>query len=134
MIHRKSLNKIRLRRKRRTKVKILGTAERPRLSVFRSSRYTSAQLINDEKGETIIGLSTRETVKDKNQAGLPAIATLKRKQAGNQMKQAEQLGELIARKAVEKDIKKAVFDRGSYKYHGRIKAVAEGARKGGLEL
>ena len=50
------------------------------------------------------------------------------------MKQAEQLGELIARKAVEKDIKKAVFDRGSYKYHGRIKAVAEGARKGGLEL
>lgn len=99
----------------------MGTAERPRLSIFRSNRYTSTQLINDEKGETIIGLSTRETVKDK-------------KQVGNQMKQAEQLGELLARKAVEKGITKAVFDRGSYKYHGRVKAVAEGARKGGLEL
>ena len=134
MLKRKLLNEKRFRRKRRTKVKLFGTAERPRLSIFRSNRYTSAQLINDEKGETMLGLSTRETIKDKKQAGLPAIATLKRKQAGNQMKQAEQLGELIARKAVEKDIKKAVFDRGSYKYHGRIKAVAEGARKGGLEL
>lgn len=121
MKHRKSLNKLRLRRKKRTKAKILGTAGRPRLSVFRSSRYTSAQLINDGEGETIIGFSTREAIKDK-------------KQVGSQMKQAEQLGELIARKAVERGIKKAVFDRGNYKYHGRVKAVAEGARKGGLEL
>ncbi len=121
MIKAKVLKKIRLRRENRTRAKIWGTAKRPRLSIFRSNRYTSAQLINDEKGETIIGLSTRETIKDK-------------KQAGNQMKQAEKLGGLMAEKAMERGIKKAVFDRGSYKYHGRVKAVAEGARKGGLEL
>ena len=117
----KILGQVRLRRKKRARAKSRGTAERPRLSVFRSNRYTAAQLIDDQKGETIIGLRTREVADDK-------------KQAVNRLKQAEEMGELMARKAIEKGIKKAFFDRGNYKYHGRIKAVAEGARKGGLQL
>jgi large subunit ribosomal protein L18 len=110
MNKRKTLNQTRLRRKNRARAKIFGTLERPRLSIFRSNRYTYVQLINDEKGETIASASI------------------------NKQESAEQLGELIAKKAVGKGIKKAVFDRGWYKYHGRIKAVAEGARKGGLQL
>ncbi len=104
---RKALNKVRLRRKRRTKAKIYGTAERPRFSIFRSNRYTYVQLIDDEKGKTLVSASTRES---------------------------KQLGELIAKKAIEKGIKKVVFDRGRYKYHGRVKSVVEEARKGGLQL
>jgi len=117
----KALNLIRLRRKRRSRAKIFGTINRPRLSVFRSNSYTYAQLIDDEKGETLVGASTRELTTDNQQ--------LTTKQ-----KQAEQLGELVAKKAAEKGIKKAIFDRGSYKYHGRVKAVAEGVRKGGLQV
>ncbi len=121
MNSRKVLNKIRIRRQRRTRAKIFGTSERPRLSVFRSNRYTYVQLINDEEGKTIVSASTKEL-------------TINDKQSITKQKLAEQLGELIAKKAAEKGIKKAVFDRSWYKYHGRIKAVAEGARKEGLEL
>lgn len=122
MNKRKILNKIRLRRKRRTRAKIRGTAQRPRLSVFRSNRYTYAQLIDDEQGKTLVSASTKE------------LMALKSKTLNPKLQQAEQLGELIAKKALEKGIKKAVFDRGEYKYHGRVKAVAEGARKGGLQF
>jgi len=121
MNKRKMLNQIRWRRKKRVRAKIFGTADQPRLSVFRSNRYTYAQLINDEKGETLVSVSTRElksTVKDQK----------------SKVALAEHLGELVAKKAIEKGIKKAVFDRGRYKYHGRVKAVAEGVRKGGLQL
>jgi len=118
----KALNLIRLRRKRRSRAKIFGTANRPRLSVFRSNRYTYAQLIDDEKGKTLVGASTRE------------LTNSKLKTQNSKFKPAEQLGELVAKKAAEKGIKKAIFDRGSYKYHGRVKAVAEGVRKGGLQL
>lgn len=119
---RETLNKIRERRKRRTRAKIFGTSDKPRLSVFRSNRYTYAQLIDDSIGKTIVGASTRELEKSKAKGQKSKVLL------------SEQLGELIAKKAVEKGIKKAVFDRGKYKYHGRIKAVAESARKGGLQI
>lgn len=120
----KTLNQIRQRRKKRTRAKIFGVSDRPRLSIFRSNRYTYAQLINDEIKKTLIGVSTRDLKPDK-----------KEKQGKeNKIEQAGQLGELIAKKAVEKGIKKAIFDRGRYKYHGRVKALVEGARKGGLQI
>jgi len=119
---RKILNQTRQRRKKRTRSKIYGTVDQPRLSVFRSNRYTYAQLIDDEKGKTLVGASTRELKMSNVKGQRLKVAA------------AEQLGELIAKKAIEKGIKKAVFDRGGYKYHGRVKAVAEGARKGGLQL
>ncbi|MEK7657845.1 MAG: 50S ribosomal protein L18 [Patescibacteria group bacterium] len=106
----KILNKTRIRRKNRTRAKIFGTLERPRLSVFRSNRQSYVQLINDEKGETLAGASTNKLITE------------------------EKLGELIAEKAVKKEIKKIIFDRRGYKYHGRVKAIAEGARKRGLKF
>ena len=120
MNKRKKLNEIRGRRGIRARAKILGTAEKPRLSVFRSNRYVYAQLIDDEKGYTVASASAIEM---KKTAGKDAKAV-----------QAERVGQKLAEKAVAKGVKKAVFDRGSYKYHGRIKAVAEGARKGGLNI
>lgn len=116
----KILNKIKLRRKIRVRSRIFGASQRPRLSVFVSNRFVYAQLINDEIGKTIASVSTRELILEKKQAdkkNFPAI-----------------LGELIAKKAIEKGIKAVVFDRGGYKYHGRIKAIAEAARKSGLEF
>ncbi|MEK7149807.1 MAG: 50S ribosomal protein L18, partial [Patescibacteria group bacterium] len=98
--------------------KIFGTQEKPRLSVFRSNLYTYAQLIDDLNGKTLASASTKE-VKEKNK---------------NKIQEAEALGELIAKKAIEKKIDAAIFNRGGYAYHGRVKAVAEGARKGGLKI
>ncbi len=118
----KKLNKTRECRKRRTRAKIFGTSDKPRLSVFRSNRYVYAQLIDDSVGKTIVGVSTRELEKSKG------------KEKNSKVILSGQLGELIAQKALEKGVKKAVFDRGNYKYHGRTKAVAEGARKGGLQF
>ncbi len=116
----KNLNQIRARRAGRTRAKISGTAEKPRLSVFRSNRYVYAQLIDDKKGHTLAGISTFEM----------------KKSAGKDSKtvQAGRIGEELAKKALVSGIKQAVFDRGSYKYHGRVKAVAEGAKKGGLKI
>lgn len=116
---RKNLNQIRLRRKRRTRAKILGTAKRPRLSVFRSNRYTYAQLIDDAKGQTLASASTR---------------SLKTESSATPLIKAGLLGELIASKAKQFKINKVVFDRGRYKYHGRVKAVSDGARKGGIQF
>jgi len=106
------------RRHKRVRGKISGTADRPRLSVFRSNKNIYAQLIDDEKGKTLVSVKNSE-VKSKK---------IKKSEM------AKELGMLIAKKAVEKNIKKAVFDRGGYKYHGRVKALAEGAREGGLEF
>lgn len=117
----KKLNQLREKRKKRTRMKIFGTDEQPRLSVFRSNYYTYCQLINDEKNIILTGASTKEISKEN-----PKDA--------KKTKLAEILGELIAKKATEKGIKKVVFDRGMYKYHGRVKAIAEGAKKGGLKL
>jgi large subunit ribosomal protein L18 len=120
----KALNKKRFRRKKRTKAGIFGTAEKPRLSVFRSNRYAYIQLIDDKEGKTLVSASTQKLA----ETGTAKGQKIKKQES------AGKLGELIAKKALEKGIKKAVFDRGRYKYHGRIKAIAEGARKGGLQL
>jgi large subunit ribosomal protein L18 len=113
-------DKIKRQQKRRTRVrgKFFGTGDRPRLSVHRSNRYISAQIIDDVKRETLVGL-TSKNLKD---------------QKASQMEKAGLLGEKMAKLAAKKKIKKVVFDRGSYQFHGQVKALAEGARKGGLEF
>ncbi len=108
---------LRRRRKIRVRAKVFGTAKKPRLSVFRSLRHTYAQLIDDEKNKTVVSASDLE---------------IKSKKGEKKTDLAFKIGELAAEKAVKAGIKEAVFDRSGYKYHGRIKAVAEGARKGGL--
>lgn len=115
-----------IRRRQRTRARILGSVDRPRLSIFRSNKHIWVQLIDDESGKTLaavssLGVKGKKLVKKKEV--LPAPMAL-----------AEKVGELLAEKAREKKINSAVFDRGPYKYHGLIKAVAEGARKGGLKL
>ena len=107
-----------LRRQIRTRSKIKGTQDRPRLSVFRSNRFVYAQLINDEMRKTIVGVSEKH---------------LKEKLTGKSTR-AKAVGVLLAKKALDKKIKKVVFDRGSYSYHGRINEIAKGAREGGLEF
>lgn len=110
----------RIRRHRRVRGKINGTATRPRLSIFRSNRHIWAQLIDDTAGLTVASASDWELKK--------------KKAAGKRKVGAESVGELVASRALEKKIDRAVFDRGGYKYHGIVKAVAEGARKGGLHF
>ncbi len=107
---------LRARRKARVRSKIFGTAERPRLSVFRSNRFTYAQLIDDEKGRTLVSASTRAMKRSKRMA------------------QALELGRTLGEKAAKHGVKNAVFDKGMYKYHGRVKAVAEGIREKGLKV
>ncbi len=107
------------KRKRKIRARVFGTKERPRLSVFRSNKHIYCQLINDEKGHTIISASDRE---------------LKNSKAKNKIEIAFEVGKLIAKKAKKLGIEKIVFDRGGYKYHGRVKALAEGAREGGLKF
>ena len=118
----KTKNSLRKVRHTRVRAKMTGTAEAPRLSVFRSLRSITAQLVDDTKGATICYANTKETAKEKveNMTGKMADGFL--------------VGKLIAERAKAKGIKRAVFDRGGYMYHGRVKAVAEGARAGGLEL
>jgi large subunit ribosomal protein L18 len=106
----------RLRRRRRVRARIVGTAERPRLSVFRSNRGVFAQLIDDGKGHTLAAVNWTEP-------------DLRKLTATGQAKKA---GELLAERAKAAGIETCVFDRGGYQYHGRVKAVAEGAREGGL--
>ncbi len=105
----------RAHRRRRVRSRVKGTGIRPRLSVFRSNRYVWVQLINDETGHTLAAFGTRDL------SG-PRTAT------------AATIGEKIAGEAREKKISAAVFDRGGYRYHGIVKAVAEGARAGGLKF
>jgi len=108
------------RRRAKLRAKIEGTNSRPRLVVFRSTRYIYGQIIDDKKRETLVSASERDLeAKDKE---LTKTA------------QAEMVGRKLAMKAEKRDIKKVVFDRAGYKYHGRVKALAEGARKGGLEF
>ena len=109
-----------MKRKRRVRSRIHGTPERPRLNVFRSLRHIYAQAIVDTTGETLVSVSTLS----------PEFrGTLK--YSGN-VEAAKKVGELVAKKCLEKGIPKVVFDRGGYLYHGRIKALAEAARAGGL--
>jgi len=112
----------RLRRKLRVRKKVRGTEERPRLNVYRSLKHMYAQIIVDTRGETLVSAST-----------LSRELRGKLKSTGN-VEAAKEVGRLIAKKALEKGIKKVVFDRNGFLYHGRVKAVAEGAREGGLEF
>jgi large subunit ribosomal protein L18 len=106
----------RLRRRRRVRAKISGSAERPRLSVFRSNRGIFAQLVDDAAGRTVAAVNWIE----------PELRDLGR------MDQAKRAGELLAERAKAAGVETCVFDRGGYRYHGRVRALAEGAREGGL--
>ena len=110
----------RARRHLRVRKRVRGTAARPRLVVFRSSKHIYAQVVDDDRGVTLVGASDRTE----------GIAI----DGNGKTAKSFALGQLIAAKAKEKGIAKVVFDRGGYQYHGRVKAVADGARKGGLEF
>ena len=116
-------NTKRATKKARIRRKISGTAERPRLSVFRSLNHIYVQMIDDVKGTTLLQAST------KSKELVDEIKSSKGKTSKSKL-----VGKLVAKKAVEKGITTAVFDRSGYQYHGRIKAVAEGAREGGLKI
>ncbi len=109
-----------LKRHQRSRTRIHGTPERPRLSVFRSLNHIYAQLIDDQAGHTLAAASSLEV----------AVQEAK----GKKTEQARQVGRLVARRAIERGIKLAVLDRGGYRYHGRVKALAEGARESGLQF
>ncbi len=115
----------RLKRKNRIRKHVLGTAERPRLSVFRSAKHIYAQVIDDTRGITLAAASSVEpAVKENAEA---AAAKGKQETAGL-------VGKLVAERVIEKGVKKIVFDRNGFLYHGRVKAVSEGARKAGLDF
>lgn len=129
----------RQRRHKRVRAKIFGTAKMPRLYVFRSNKHIYAQLVNDEKGKTLVSASEKE-LKNSGIAKIKDSKT-KDKNSGKEQRQltgkvavSYEIGKLIAKKALENKIEKVVFDRGGYKYHGRVKSLAEGAREGGLKF
>ena len=111
-----SKNQIRLHRNRRVRAKVSGTSEKPRLSVFKSLKSMYLQVIDDAAGKTLASAKLSET------------------KAKNDVAGAQMLGELIAKKCQAKKIEEIVFDRSGFRYHGKIKALAEGARKGGLKF
>lgn len=115
----KDKNEVRLRVHRRIRRRVLGTAERPRLAVYRSLAHIYAQVIDDAAGRTIVAASSNE----KNGTA-----------AGGNVAGAKEIGRLVAERAKEKGVSKVVFDRGGYLYHGRIKALADAAREAGLEF
>lgn len=119
MVKKPDNKKARARRRRRVRGKISGTAQRPRLSVFRSAKHIYAQLIDDVNGVTLASASSMEKNFDGNGANTEA---------------AKKVGQLLGGKAVAKDITEVVFDRSGFIYHGRVKALAEGARESGLKF
>jgi len=127
----------RYRRRKRVRSRIFGTAVRPRLSVFRSAKHIYTQLIDDEKGQTLVAASDLEikrVIKHKKTPLVKVKDDKKEKVMAGKSAIAHEVGKLIAEKAAKKKIGKAVFDRGGNRYHGRIKALAEGAREGGLKF
>ena len=109
-------NKQKLQRQKRVRGKVQGSSAMPRLSVYRSNRTIAAQIIDDSLQKTLLGMQQSADMK------------------GNKTEKAKTLGLALAKSAIEKKIKKVVFDKGSYRYHGRVKALAEGAREGGLQF
>jgi large subunit ribosomal protein L18 len=109
-------------RHERIRRRMRGTATRPRLAVFRSLKHIVAQLIDDDAGRTVIGVDSRSK------------AFLAQHRTGGNVAAAKAVGELVARKAKERGIEQVVFDRGGYQYHGRVKALADAVRAGGLQL
>lgn len=120
MITKLDKNKSRKKRHLRIRTKLVGTAERPRLNVFRSQKHIYAQLINDEEGTTIVSAATVDREFDGEN--------------GSNVEAARKVGEMIAKRALGQGYKSVVFDRGGYLYHGRVKALAEAAREAGLEF
>ena len=119
MISKKDRNEARIKRHRRVRKNISGTAERPRLNVFRSLNHIYAQIIDDTKGVTLVSASTMDK---------------EFKEYGGNCEAAKAVGKMVAEKALEKGIKAVVFDRGGDVYHGRVASLAEGAREGGLDF
>lgn len=111
------MNATKTRRQLRTRTNITSSSDRPRLTVSRSNKYVSAQLIDDIKGVTLVGMSQKNL-----------------KTKGTKMESAKTLGLEMASKLKAKKITKIVFDRGSYRYHGRVKSIAEGLREGGIQF
>ncbi|MDO8685343.1 MAG: 50S ribosomal protein L18 [Clostridiales bacterium] len=122
MILKTDKNRVRVRKHFRIRKKVSGTAECPRLNIFRSLNHMYAQIIDDKAGNTLVAASTLENaIKEKGVSG------------GN-IEAAKLVGKLIAEKAIEKGMKKVVYDRGGYIYHGRVKVLADAAREAGLEF
>ena len=119
MITKIDKNSERIKRHKRIRNKISGTPERPRLSVFRSTKHIYAQIIDDVAGNTLVSASTVEKSFEGN---------------GSNIEAAKKIGALVAERALKKGIEEVVFDRGGYIYHGRVQALAEGAREGGLKF
>lgn len=119
MINKPDSNKARLKRHKRVRAKISGTPQCPRLSVFRSAKHIYAQLIDDVNGVTLASASTMDKGFEGN---------------GGNKEAARKVGQAIAKAAAEKNIEEAVFDRGGYLYHGRVKELADGARESGLKF
>jgi len=131
--------KKRYRRHKRIRAKIFGTAKAPRLCVFRSNKHIYAQLINDEKGNILVSandteLKPKTKIKKKKPSPMKATEGKREKARTEKVAVAYEVGKLIAEKALKKKIERVVFDRGGYKYHGKIKALAEGAREEGLKF
>lgn len=110
------------RRRARVRAKVFGTPSRPRLNVFRSLKHIYAQIIDDQQGHTLVAASSLDKEIRAQAASLKGV------------EEALAVGKLLAQRALEKQIKAVVFDRAGYRYHGRVKAVADGAREGGLEF
>ena len=122
MLRKQNKNAARQKRHLRVRKNIIGTAERPRLNVFRSLSHIYAQIINDHTGATLVSASTMD--KEVSQA----------LNYGGNIEAAKAVGEAIAKRALDQGIKQVVFDRGGYLYHGRVKALADAAREGGLSF
>ncbi len=118
----KQVELARKRRHRRVRKKVAGSAERPRLNVFRSLKHIYAQVIDDERGHTVVAASTLDPDLRGKLNGL------------TKTEQARSVGKLLGERALARGVKRVVFDRGGYKYHGRVKALAEGSREAGLEF
>jgi large subunit ribosomal protein L18 len=119
MIKKQSRDALRRKRHERMRLRLSGSAERPRLSVFRSAKYIYAQVIDDTSGRTLAAASSRETDLD---AG------------GGKVDRARAVGKALAERARAAGVSAVVLDRGGYQYHGRVRSLAEGAREGGLDL
>ncbi|MER3543506.1 MAG: 50S ribosomal protein L18 [Chloroflexota bacterium] len=123
MVDAEKVRAARERRHRRVRRRVSGTPERPRLNVFRSAMHIYAQIIDDTRGHTLASASTLDPeVKAQLSNGLKKVD------------EARIVGRILAQRALAQGLKKVVFDRGGYKYHGRVKALADGAREGGLEF
>ena len=113
---------LRIKKRRRVRKNISGTPERPRLAVYRSNKHIYAQIIDDVAGVTLVAASSKE------------LANAGKLEATNTIEAAAEVGKLVAEKAAQKQMKTVVFDRGGFLYHGRVKALADGAREGGLDF